>query len=92
MNNRVGFLKGDVLNTLVAGLAVVALGAGTAAAAITIGPDSHAAAKQQTLASAKGPTMTRAYGSDDEDCVRMTWRVKGADGVTRVRHRIECEQ
>ncbi len=84
--------RAEFTNILLTGLFVVALGAGTATAAISLGPDhdSHPAAR--TLTNGRGLSMRPAHGPEDEDCVRVTRRGFAPDGRETLIHTLECAE
>jgi hypothetical protein len=78
-------------NMVIAGLAILALGAGTATAAISIGPDTaNPAARPLTIN--KGVFVQPAFGGEDEDCVYATHKVVMPNGRFQVVRRLECAE
>ncbi len=86
------FFSGEIINTILAGVAVIALGAGTAVAAIAVSPQQISKTTLRPLTIAKGVQIARAYGDDDEDCVRLTRRATGPDGKVRLFQTVECAE
>jgi hypothetical protein len=82
----------DRLQAVAAILAVVALGAGTATAAISAAPVGGENPALRPLTIGSGVHVQRAYGPDDEDCVWATRKVMMQDGKFRLRRKLECAQ
>ena len=79
-------------NMLLTGLVVIALGAGTATAAISIGPEHDANPAARTLTITRGVSVRPAHGLDNEDCVRVTRRGFTPDGRETLVHTLECAE
>jgi hypothetical protein len=82
----------DCRNLLLTGLFVVALGAGTATAAISLGSDSDAGLAARPLTTARGLALRPAPGPASEDCVRVTRRGFAPDGRETLVHTLECAE
>ena len=74
----------------IAGIAIAALGAGTATAAISFGPDRGANPAARPLTITRGATLAPAFGPDDEDCVYATRRAVQVDGRTQIVRQLIC--
>lgn len=92
MSDQQAGRRGDAFHLLVGGAVALVLGAGTAGAAIAIGPERPAIAAARPLSTAYGAVVTRAFGADDEDCVRISRRLTLPDGTVRIAHRVVCEE
>jgi len=79
-------------NMLLTGLCVVALGAGTATAAISLGPEQGAELAARPLATARGLVLRAAPGPASEDCVRVTRRGFAPDGRETLVQTLECAE
>lgn len=84
--------RSDVFNLIAGCLAAVILGASTAGAAIILGPDKSDNPATRPLSVEAGAAVSRAFGADDEDCVRITRRITLADGSVRIARRVVCEE
>jgi hypothetical protein len=82
----------ETLNMIIAGLVVLAIGAGTATAAISIGPDKDANPAARPLTITRGVTVKPAFGPDDEDCVFATRKVVLAGGRIQIVRHLECAE
>ena len=79
-------------NMLLTGLCVIALGAGTATAAISIGVERGANPAIRTLTVNRGVSMRPVRGPEDEDCVRVTRCGFAPDGRETLVHTLECAE
>jgi hypothetical protein len=75
---------------ILAGLAILALGAGTATAAISLGPDPAINPAAHPLALARGVSVQSAFGVDDEDCVYATHKVVLPSGRLQAVRSLHC--
>ncbi len=82
----------EVRNMIIAGLAVLALGAGTATAAISLGTDHEANPAARPLTITRGVTVQPAFGADDEDCVYVTRRTVQSGGKIAIARKLECAE
>jgi hypothetical protein len=80
--------KGMVL----AGLVVLAIGVGTATAAISIGPEKESNPAARPLTITRGVSLKPAFGPDDEDCVYATRKVVLASGRIQLVRSLECAE
>jgi hypothetical protein len=82
----------EARNMVIAGLAILAIGAGTATAAISIGPDSATNPAARPLTIHRGVFVQPAFGADDEDCVYATHKAVMPGGKIQVVRRLECAE
>jgi hypothetical protein len=82
----------EALNWALALLAVVAIGFGTATAAISIAPQEVLNPALRPLSSGPSIQFKSAYGQDDEDCVWAIRKVVQADGRVKDVRSLECMQ
>jgi hypothetical protein len=83
----------EAMNWAFAVLAVVAIGFGTATAAISVAPNDAINPALRPLSS--GPSIQvqpSAYGEDDEDCFWTVKKVVQADGRVKQVRSLECAQ
>lgn len=89
------FLKtrsSEALNWALAILAVVAIGFGTATAAISVAPQEVLNPALRPLSSGPSIQFKSAYGADDEDCFWAVHKVVQANGRVKDIRSLECAQ
>ena len=84
--------RSETLNMIMAILAVVVLGIGTATAAINVAPVNARNPALRPLTIGGGIRVQQAFGPDDEDCVWATHKVLMPDGNFRLKRKLECAQ
>ena len=89
-NTNKGFFKSETFHMLVGGLAVVALGLGTATAAITIAPSADVNPAMRSLGSGPSMHLNAAYGAGDEDCIWVSSKTTQPNGKVKVTRKMEC--
>jgi hypothetical protein len=82
----------DCRNLVLTGLFVIALGAGTATAAISLGPEQDAGLATRTLTTGRGIALRAAPGTASEDCVKVSRRGFAPDGRETIVHTLECAE
>jgi hypothetical protein len=75
---------------VLAGLAILAIGAGTATAAISIGPDRDSNPAARPLTISRGEMVQRAAAGEDEDCVYATRKIVLPNGTFQAVRRLVC--
>lgn len=82
----------EAVNWALAIVATVAIGFGTATAAISIAPQDMLTPALRPLSSGPSLQLKSAYGRDDEDCFWAVRRSVGADGRVKEVRSLECAQ
>jgi hypothetical protein len=82
----------EAVNWAMAIVAVVAIGFGTATAAITVAPQEMLNPAMRPLSSGPAIQFKSAYGQDDEDCFWAIHKVVQADGRVKEVRSLECAQ
>lgn len=82
----------DARNLLLAACAVVAIGFGTATAAISINPGDQPNPAMRPLTIGRSLHVQPAFGPDDEDCVWATRKSIDAAGRPKVERQLECAE
>ena len=82
----------EAMNWALAVLAVVAIGFGTATAAISVAPGDAINPALRPLSSGPSVQLKAAYGADDEDCFWTVHKVVQADGKMKQVRSLECAQ
>ncbi len=90
MMNRSNFRNSETFNTLMAVGAVLALGFGTATAAIAVAPRDVVNPAMRPLASGTSIQLKAVYGQDDEDCVWVTAKTMQPNGKISLTRKLEC--
>jgi hypothetical protein len=91
INKKMG-RKSEMRHIIAGGLCVLALGFGTAAAAIGMSPVESENLAMRPLGQGTTLKINSVYGADDEDCIWVNRKTTSPSGKIKVSRKLECAQ